>query len=137
MFARDALLVGQRHFILSSITKRKRGNELRTIPRSRFGLQKRSVTAKTGAVQLGKFFVGRLDVFQARRADNASAAGGATGRRVVRAAALKRDAGVTLLADRRLAKPAIVCSHRSGERFSRSRIGGAFAAIDPRFSGFI
>ena len=32
--------------------KRKRGNELGTIPYSRFGLQKRSVSAKTGAVQL-------------------------------------------------------------------------------------
>jgi len=32
--------------------KRKRGNELGTIRRLRFGLQKRSVSAKTGAVQL-------------------------------------------------------------------------------------
>ena len=37
---------------------------------------------------------------------------------LVFAAVLKRDAGVTLLADRRLAKPAIDCSHRSEDTFS-------------------
>jgi len=51
------------------------------------------------------------------------------------AAALKRDAGVTLLAQWRLAKPVIVCSHRSGDRFRRSRIGGTFLATDPRLPG--
>ena len=60
----------------------------------------------------------------------------AAGRRVVLASALKRDAGVTLLADRRLAKPVIVCSHSSGDRFRRFRIGGASLATDPRFPGF-
>ena len=55
---------------------------------------------------------------------------------VVFAAALKRDAGVTLLAERRFAKPAIVCSHNSGDRFRRSRIGGTCLATDPRFPGF-
>jgi len=49
-----SVLVGQRHFFRNSNPKRKRGKELGTIPRSRFGLQKRSVSAKTGAVQLGK-----------------------------------------------------------------------------------
>jgi len=39
-------------FIRSSSPKRKRGNELTTTPRSRFGLQKRSVFANSGAVQL-------------------------------------------------------------------------------------
>ncbi len=52
---RDSLnFVGQRHFFRNSNPKRKRGKELGTIPRSRFGLQKRSVSAKTGAVQLVK-----------------------------------------------------------------------------------
>ena len=46
-------LGGQRHFFRNSNPKRKRGNELGTIPRSRFGLQKRSVSAKIAAVQLG------------------------------------------------------------------------------------
>jgi len=50
-------LVGQRHFFQNSNPKRKRGNESGTIPRLRFGLQKRSVSAKTGAVQPGRIFV--------------------------------------------------------------------------------
>jgi len=50
------------------------------------------------------------------------------------AAALKRDAGVTLLAERRLAKPEIVCSHSFGDRFRRSRIGRTFLAPDPPFA---
>jgi len=37
---------------LRNFKKRKRGNELGTIPRSRFGLQKRRAFAKSGAVQL-------------------------------------------------------------------------------------
>jgi|GEM_PF-6926317 len=35
-----AFLIGQRHFFQNSRPKRKRGNELGTIPRLRFGLQK-------------------------------------------------------------------------------------------------
>ena len=45
-------LVGHRHFFQNNSPKRKRGIELGTIPRLRFGLQKRLVSAKTGAVQL-------------------------------------------------------------------------------------
>ena len=41
--------------------KRKRGNELSTIPRSRFGWQKRSVSTKTGAVQLTATFAPNLE----------------------------------------------------------------------------
>jgi len=45
-------LIGHRHFLQNNSPKRKRGNKLGTIPRFRFGLQKRSASAKTGAVQL-------------------------------------------------------------------------------------
>ena len=69
-------LIGQRHFFRNSNPKRKRGNELGTIPRSRFGLQKRSVSAKTGAVQLilsreknGSVSVG-LNIDKSIRAEN-------------------------------------------------------------------
>ncbi len=66
-------LIGQRQFFRSSNPKRKRGNELCTIPRSRFGLQKHSVSAKTGAVQLRSccrrlrhHFLFRLAIFRSR-----------------------------------------------------------------------
>jgi len=51
--AKIRVLVGQGHFLGGSSPKRKQGNELGTIAHSRFGLQKRSVSTKTAAVQLG------------------------------------------------------------------------------------
>ena len=49
------------------------------------------------------------------------------------AVALNLEAGVTRLAERRLLKCSTACSQTSGDRFNRSRIGGAFFGIDPRF----
>ena len=48
----QAILIGQRHLFQNNSPKRKRGNELGTIPRLRFGLKKRWVSAKTRAVEL-------------------------------------------------------------------------------------
>jgi len=47
-------LIEQRHFFRNRSPKRKPRNELGTIPRLRFGLQQRSVSTKTGDVQLNK-----------------------------------------------------------------------------------
>ncbi len=50
------------------------------------------------------------------------------------AVALNREAGVMRLADLRLPKCSTACSQSSADRFRRSRIGGAFFGIAPRFS---
>ena len=55
-------------FVCFTNPKRKQGKELWTIPRLHFGLQKRSVSAKTGTVQPGQFAVERKS-FPAERTD--------------------------------------------------------------------
>ncbi len=50
--------------------------------------------------------------------------------------ALNLEAGVMRLAARRLPKCSTACNQSSADRFRRSRIGGAFFGITPRFPGF-
>lgn len=89
-----------------------------------------------GAIQNSKHSTGQLSCISHDEHTGSGYRSDVIGLSVVFAAALKRDAGVTVLAEQRLLKPAIVCSHNSADRFRRSRIGGTFLATDPRLPGF-